>query len=909
MSGPIKTADVARWDRLAELIRTAPLLRLYCAMLPGGTVGPVPAHPGPAVGTVVLGVTALTDDDAGRSALRELVDGRDSREEALEHFLDRLVSPLARVFRACLEHGFRPPGPSGLAYESSPGRGATGRVVVTDAAEPPDARDVLSAIRSTLRRLGVLFATAGIDGVTEPVDVVCAAVDARLGAELRFLRPEAHAALSGAENDLLHTVDPQQHDVLTEILREVADHARRRRLDPRVRRPAVVLDVDLCALDPRRRTVHALQVVAAPRPGAPDGISEFTTPDRLPVLPTYHRPAWDLFLAGTGLHGRYPGVDWDQVLAEYRRAFYRPWDQLRWDTPAPGLSRFVWDVHDAGGYVVFNTARRHRVRAPTEYALAQAGIVRPRLLMLPDDRVRPVHELKSENLRALADLEVLAIFDDLCENRQAMAKELPSARMVAVELAGFVSERPPGGRPDDGAPVIRTFETVPRGRLVAGPALSHTRSPAELRIGEMSAHPVADDHAVRLTTPESLQIVDALTTAADRAAEQTAESALRRGAGSTVALVHHLLTRNQFLKGPRRHFTKETVRPFVERGAPLQVVTCGFPVKLHYNGLKTAGILPDLAELAALVRFRELQRTITHVYPPGLRITILTDGNHYRSRPAEVLRDYRGKLEEYRRLVGGSDVLEITDLNDVATDHLGPVRSQRRIRRIEEYVGLVETALAGIDVTEAPLEALAEASRICRGLIGDRPDGTPILAFSALFHSLVYSVELPPPPARTTRAGWARRLYAGIFDVVDPAAGPQITAGRRAVLTTTWRDTVRYLAVMQVDGEFGCDDMAFFPGRVRLTPNPRPGSLGFSYLGGSCVLPWHGVGVVDAGGIVSVDYAVSLSDQGFVPVFSPLLSSTQPWFMTPVTSTRLVDRCRGNELDAAFRTAVRLRRR
>src|SRR5207249_603097 len=122
-----------------------------------------------------------------------------------------------------------------------------------------------------------------------------------------------------------HTVDPQQHDVLTEILRRVADHARRRRLDPRVRRPAVVLDVDLCALDPRRRTVHALQVVAAPRPGAPDGITEFTTPDRFPDLPTYHEPTWDLFVTGAGLRGRYPDVDWDQVLAEYRWAFYRPW--------------------------------------------------------------------------------------------------------------------------------------------------------------------------------------------------------------------------------------------------------------------------------------------------------------------------------------------------------------------------------------------------------------------------------------------------------------------------------------------------------------------------------------------------------------------------------------------------------
>ena len=860
------------------------MLRLYCAMLPAGAREPLPVHPGQAGETSVIGVTDLIDGDP-----QGILGG--SREETLECFLDRLVTPLARVFRAFLDNGFRMPGPSGLAFELSAGR-ATGRIVVTDVAEPPDVREVLAEIRSAARRLGAPFGGP---------DAVRAAVDDRFRAELRFLAPDAYQALGGGDG-LAHAVDPRQHDLLTETLRRVAERARLRRGDSAVRRPAVVLDLDLCALDPRRRTLLAVRTVAGPRPGAPEGIAEFADPERLERLPTYHRPAWELFVATAGLRGRYPEVDWEQVFAEFRQAFYRPWDHLRWDVAAPGLSRFVWDVHDAGGCVVFNTARRHRVRAQTEYSLARAGITRPRLLMLADDRVRPLHELKSENLRPLTDLDVVAVFDDLCDNRRAMAKELPSALMVAVEISGFASERPDGAETDDGAPVIRTFETVPRGRPVAA-VLSHARSPAELRIEEMSAHPVAREHAVRLTTAESLEIVGALNASVDRAADQAAENALRRGTGP--AAVHHLLTRKQFRKGPRRHFPEEVVRPFMERGEPLQVVTCGFPVKLHYNGLKTAGVLPDLAELAALARFRELQRAVTHVYPPGLRITILTDGNHYRSRPAETLTAYREKLGEYLRLVGGADVLELADMNDAAMDHLGPEGSLRRLRRIEECAGLIETGLAGTDVGAAPRDALDRADQVCRRLVGDRTDGTPILAFSALFHSLLYSVRLPPP-RRMSSDAWARRLYASVFDVEDPAAGQEVTDGRRALLATAWRDTVRYLATMQADSEFDCDDVAFFPGRVRLTPNPRPGSLGFSYLGGSCVLPWHGVGVVDARGIVSVDYAVSLSDQGFVPVFSPLLGSAQPWFMAPVTSTRVEDR--GDGLDAAFLTAVRLRR-
>ncbi|GAA3110070.1 L-tyrosine/L-tryptophan isonitrile synthase family protein [Streptosporangium carneum] len=907
MSVSIHASDIPPWEQLAESIRITPAHRLYLATLPTGASEPVPPHPAHPEGTLVVGMTALTEGEEGARLLREVIERRDPREGALAHFLDRLVRPTARVFRAFLDrHGRFPAEPAGLAYELSRERGATGRVVVTDPTFPEDPGRALAAIRSAAHRLGALFAAAGLGGVDESADAVRAAVDASLAAELRFLRPETYAALGGADNDLVHTVGPEQHAVLTETLERVAEQARRRRVDPAARQPAVVIDLDLCALDPRRRILHALRTVSGPRPGAPRGVTEFAAPERLAALPAYHGPSWELFVENTGLRLRYPGVDWDQMLTDYSWAFYRPWRQLAWDTPVAGLSRFVWDVHDAGGRVVFNTARRHRVREETEHALARAGILRPRLLMLPNDRVRPVHELKSENLRALADLEVITIFDDLWRNRQAMAKELPSARLVAVELAGFTSERPPGRAPEDGAPIITTFETVPRPLLVTGPALSHARSPAQLRIGEMSCHPVARDHAVRLTTPESLEIVDALVSAADAAADRTAENALRRGAETTVSLVHRVLTHERFLRGSREHLSEEAVRAFVERKEPLRAVAPGFSAKPHHNGLRTAGPLPDLAELGALVRLRELQRAVAHVYPPGLRITVLTDGDHYRSRPTATPPAYRDKLKEYLRLVADPDTLDLADVSQAVREHLGPEASRRRALRIEEHAGLLGGALTGIDVTAAPLESLERADRICRGLVGDRADGPPVPGFSTLFHSLVYSVNPPPPPPGTTPEAWARGLYADVFNVTDPAASPEAVEGRRAVLRNAWDDAVRRLTVLRVDGELGCEDTAFLPGRIRLTPSPRPGSLGFSYLGGSSALPWHGVGVVDAEGTLSVDYAVSLADQGFVPVHSPLLGPAQPWFTVPVTSTRLVDRRRGNELDPAFRSSVRL---
>jgi hypothetical protein len=62
-------------------------------------------------------------------------------------------------------------------------------------------------------------------------------------------------------------------------------------------------------------------------------------------------------------------------------------------------------------------------------------------------------------------------------------------------------------------------------------------------------------------------------------------------------------------------------------------------------------------------------------------------------------------------------------------------------------------------------------------------------------------------------------------------------------------------------------------------------------------------GAVSARGEVSTDFAVSLLDQGFVPVYSPLLGPDQPWFMAPATATHNAG------LDPAFAESIRLRRR
>jgi hypothetical protein len=65
--------------------------------------------------------------------------------------------------------------------------------------------------------------------------------------------------------------------------------------------------------------------------------------------------------------------------------------------------------------------------------------------------------------------------------------------------------------------------------------------------------------------------------------------------------------------------------------------------------------------------------------------------------------------------------------------------------------------------------------------------------------------------------------------------------------------------------------------------SPGRACRGFSYLGGSTLLPWHGTGCLDNRGLVCAEFLVSLDHRDFLPVYSNLLSDRQPLLMVPST--------------------------
>jgi hypothetical protein len=492
-----------------------------------------------------------------------------------------------------------------------------------------------------------------------------------------------------------------------------------------------------------------------------------------------------------------------------------------------------------------------------------------------------------------------------------------------VEIPGWATEHAPGQPAFDGAVVIETFETDPQARSgTADLSLSHAHSLAQLDIGRLRPNRLSDRWAAYLTVAESHSIVDAIVSDADRAGERTGQAARTRfglndsiehagleRAERAVRALHHVFTRKQFLKGSRANYSYEDmyrdVLSFVRRQQPINVVLRGFPIKQSLNRLKASGPLPDITELAALARLRELHGAARVAYPPGLHFHILTDGQHFRRRPLALTCAYRRKLDEYVDLIGMDDHITIEEFNDAARRKLGPELPKARADRIARYRRLLYDALRSFDITDNPLRTLAQIDAVAAGIDGF--EGALLRRLRGILMSMVYSVPIQFPEG-ANRLDWSRQVYADVYNLTDHTVCQRVRHSRTEVLCRSWHFTIRYLATIQTDQEFGYEEL--FANRVRLTQTvSMPGTCGFTSLGGSATLPWHGTGVVDASGQLAVAFAVSLLDQGFVPVYSPLLGPRQPWLMAPARYTHRNSDGEGMRLDDAFARTTRLRRR
>ncbi|MCA1673130.1 MAG: isocyanide synthase family protein, partial [Actinobacteria bacterium] len=420
-------------------------------------------------------------------------------------------------------------------------------------------------------------------------------------------------------------------------------------------------------------------------------------------------------------------------------------------------------------------------------------------------------------------------------------------------------------------------EPAPSGSLT----ISHARSLRGLPLDQLGTATGVDRMPLHLDIEETRALLAALRAASEAASARLAENArvhLNRRTGSwslqrprdVGAALHRILTRSRFLKGSRSCFPLETalrqIIPFVQDWRPVTILASGFPFKQHDNGLKAVGPWPDLAELGALLRLKELQRAFAELYPPGLRVVVLNDGGYSRPRASVEMQRYQRQLQRYAQLVGLDTSVFFYDQSRFVAELLGQQgwdRRERYRRRFREVISLLASGPRGLD------SAVRADQRLTNALPPDLLAGVP--SFRDILSSLVYSVPVPvPPSARTDPRWWTCEVLSSPDDYTDPDLPPELASARREVLASAWRDTVNYLAASLAD--IASEVARRYPPHIRLaTVASRQGCSGFSYLGGSALLPWHGTGCLDGRGLLCAEFLVSLDHRGFLPAGPPRL--------------------------------------
>jgi hypothetical protein len=233
--------------------------------------------------------------------------------------------------------------------------------------------------------------------------------------------------------------------------------------------------------------------------------------------------------------------------------------------------------------------------------------------------------------------------------------------------------------------------------------------------------------------------------------------------------------------------------PFIKARRPVMILASGFPFKQHDNGLKAASPCPDLAEIGALLRLKELNEAFVALYPPGLRVVVLNDGGYSRPRSRVETRRYQRQLQRYAQLVGLGDSVFFHDQSSYVAELLGPQGWNNRERHRRAFRGLI-SLLAG------SLRSLDSATRADQRLVQALP--SPLLAgvpsFRDILSSLMYSVPVPAPAGADPRQ-WACEVLAWPDRYTEPDLSPDLASARRQVVASAWQGSVNYLAASLAD--------------------------------------------------------------------------------------------------------------
>lgn len=294
------------------------------------------------------------------------------------------------------------------------------------------------------------------------------------------------------------------------------------------------------------------------------------------------------------------------------------------------------------------------------------------------------------------------------------------------------------------------------------------------------------------------------------------------GAEAVVAVLNH----PRFRKGPEDHVLQPSggVLAKIDRamraGAPIEIVLPSFAGRPH-NPAAHRRVSPDLGELYALQRLKNVSDAVRRLYSPGVLFTLILDGRAY--RPFYGYSDdeaipYGSNLEAQIDLLGARGQLRTVDMHDL-------MESRKR------------------DLDAVDIEARNEVHRAWNsGQLRERADlvralrqGTETTAISAALIELYKS--------GSHRDVDIERFIADADGVVQQRA--ERTAFEYAVLMTKLRK-------VNLIG-------SSFHGAIRGTVHPKPGQYSPRLADSrTTISPWHGVAIQEPDGSIVTQYEAAV---------------------------------------------------
>lgn len=276
----------------------------------------------------------------------------------------------------------------------------------------------------------------------------------------------------------------------------------------------------------------------------------------------------------------------------------------------------------------------------------------------------------------------------------------------------------------------------------------------------------------------------------------------------------------------------------VSTNQPLQLTLMAFPFKVPNPAKVGPRRLPDLAELAALVRLHRLNAKVKSVYPAGMEIHILHDGSYIAAIFGVPLEEVRAYESYFSRMVASF--------------------GEKRCIHLHDFQSLL------------PEGALGRHALHVRKSIRPRPgSGRESGAWSDCFRRTFGMMNLRGLP------------LDDVCNLMDCAETGRLPSEHheleRKVRIAMLRYELRDSLLHRLDPRPTC-----FPDAIHATTRCRPRRLAIWMVErGRSLLPWHGVGVVDRTGRWRVTLSREVAgNRRFRPVF--LNNEDTPFFYRQV---------------------------